>query len=56
MSENRNRCTSCGIPLSGSKDVRFNCPNCGNTTIGRCAGCRDQAANYTCPECGFTGP
>jgi predicted RNA-binding Zn-ribbon protein involved in translation (DUF1610 family) len=56
MPDDITRCTSCGIPLSRLKDVKFDCPSCGNFVIGRCANCRDQSAIYVCPDCGFSGP
>ncbi|MCL4324171.1 MAG: zinc finger domain-containing protein [Candidatus Thermoplasmatota archaeon] len=49
-------CTSCGVPLVGRGSAYFPCPQCGNTTVGRCARCRDQSVEYTCPACGFVGP
>ena len=55
MKEDYN-CTSCGITLVDLKNTVFPCPECGETDIGRCEKCRDQAENYECQECGFRGP
>ena len=56
MSGPTKKCNSCGIPLKDERAVEFPCPSCGNAAIGRCGQCRDQSANYHCPQCGFTGP
>jgi len=48
-------CVSCGIGLLGQGSTSFPCPIC-EEIIGRCASCREQSVNYTCPKCGFKGP
>lgn len=50
------RCSSCGVGLTGRGATHFACPECGKTTLGRCARCRDQSVTYRCVECGFAGP
>ncbi|HYT00645.1 MAG TPA: zinc finger domain-containing protein [Thermoplasmata archaeon] len=50
------RCASCGAVLAGKGTTAFLCPSCGQTTIGRCARCRDQSVAYHCPNCSFVGP
>jgi len=50
------RCSSCGRTVPAKGATQFPCPNCGETTIGRCARCRDQSVLYHCPKCGFEGP
>ncbi len=50
------KCTSCGVPLLGKGTSAFKCPQCGEAVVGRCNTCREQAVNYTCAKCGFTGP
>jgi len=51
------RCSSCGVEITNQKgSTKFKCPNCGKAEIVRCFHCREIAAKYTCPECGFTGP
>lgn len=37
-------------------DVSFMCPKCGKAKIVRTKHERKLATQYTCPECGFTGP
>ena len=50
-------CTSCGrIIHPNERATTFYCPNCGIGVIRRCSRCRAQGAQYTCPNCGFTGP
>lgn len=50
-------CNSCGINLIGSDDfVKFQCPQCGETTIIRCRKCRRKKNTYRCEKCGFEGP
>lgn len=49
-------CSSCGVPLEGEAATSFDCPECGETQIGRCRTCRDQSAKYSCSDCGHTGP
>ena len=36
--------------------TRFLCPRCSKTEIVRCFHCREIAAKYKCPSCGFEGP
>jgi len=50
------RCSSCGVALLGRGATHFPCPDCGQTSIGRCARCRDQSVSYKCSACGFQGP
>ncbi|MFO8132894.1 MAG: zinc finger domain-containing protein [Thermoplasmatota archaeon] len=49
------RCVSCGRGLVERGSVTFPCPEC-SATINRCSACRERAATYECPECGFRGP
>ncbi len=50
-------CTSCKVKITNQRGVtRFMCPNCGEYEIIRCAHCREIAAPYECPKCGFVGP
>lgn len=57
MSEERLICISCKKDISNSRgSVRFKCPECSKYEIIRCRHCREIAAQYKCPECGFTGP
>lgn len=50
-------CSSCGTLLDPlTRGVSFYCPNCGVAVIWRCNKCRGQVTEYTCPNCGFTGP
>ncbi|HWG91464.1 MAG TPA: zinc finger domain-containing protein [Candidatus Thermoplasmatota archaeon] len=49
-------CTSCGTRLLGKGATSFNCPACGEGSIGRCPQCRDQSVLYKCEPCGFVGP
>ncbi len=50
-------CISCKVDVANSKGgVLFDCPNCGKFKIIRCRHCREIAAKYKCPECGFVGP
>ncbi|GIU69969.1 MAG: RNA-binding protein [Candidatus Woesearchaeota archaeon] len=52
-----NKCISCKISLVNNKGATtFLCPNCGKYEIKRCGKCREIAAKYVCPECGFEGP
>ncbi|MCI4318211.1 MAG: zinc finger domain-containing protein [Thermoplasmata archaeon] len=50
------RCSSCGLALSGRGATHFTCPQCSETTLGRCSRCRDQSVLFRCPKCGFEGP
>jgi predicted RNA-binding Zn-ribbon protein involved in translation (DUF1610 family) len=51
------RCTSCNVEIKAKENfVIFKCPNCGKTTIVRCASCKASGRKYTCSECGFVGP
>jgi len=53
----RLKCNSCGKEIINDKgSVQFNCPNCGKGIIIRCRHCREIAAKYKCPICGFEGP
>ncbi len=50
-------CISCNKRIANDPEsTRFKCPQCGSQTIIRCKHCREIAAPYKCPECGFTGP
>ena len=50
-------CISCGKKITpGEKDMKFQCPSCGNVTIRRCEKCRLFGREYSCPGCGFKGP
>lgn len=51
------RCSSCNAPVTNtSGTARFMCPNCSKYEIIRCKHCREIAAKYSCPGCGFEGP
>ncbi|MCI4369103.1 MAG: zinc finger domain-containing protein [Thermoplasmata archaeon] len=50
------KCTSCGLALSARGATHFQCPDCGEATLGRCPRCRDQSVTFRCPNCGFEGP
>jgi hypothetical protein len=51
------KCTSCKTRITASEGaVKFPCPKCKKTEIVRCKNCREIAAKYSCPECGFEGP
>ncbi|MDP7115809.1 MAG: zinc finger domain-containing protein [Candidatus Woesearchaeota archaeon] len=55
--ENQLRCMSCRQNITNqSGNVKFKCPKCSKFEIIRCKHCREIAAAYKCPECGFTGP
>jgi len=49
-------CSSCGVRLVDRGSTTFNCPQCGETVIGRCKQCRDQSVVYKCGKCGYSGP
>ncbi|MCL4342692.1 MAG: zinc finger domain-containing protein [Candidatus Thermoplasmatota archaeon] len=49
-------CTSCGVGLVEKGFSIFDCPDCGEVSIGRCVHCKEHSTPYTCPKCGFTGP
>ena len=50
-------CLSCKKKVVNDKGhARFLCPQCSKYEIVRCTNCRAKAANYSCPECSFTGP
>ncbi|PIN79833.1 RNA-binding protein [Candidatus Woesearchaeota archaeon CG10_big_fil_rev_8_21_14_0_10_34_8] len=50
-------CISCNKKRTNSiGSVVFPCPKCAKYQIMRCKHCREIAAEYKCPECGFTGP
>lgn len=36
--------------------VKFPCPKCGKSEVIRTKNERQTVAQYTCPQCGFTGP
>jgi len=46
-------CTGCGRKTTNY--VTFPCVKCGHEII-RCANCRARALDYTCPNCGTSGP
>jgi Zn-ribbon RNA-binding protein len=49
------KCVSCGKEaIFGYSE--FGCPSCGKQKIIRCGDCKELAAKYTCPKCGFSGP
>ncbi|MBU3896813.1 MAG: DUF1610 domain-containing protein [Nanoarchaeota archaeon] len=51
------KCSTCGVNLIGqSKFVKFQCPNCSETTIIRCYQCKKNANPYECEKCKFRGP
>ena len=51
------KCTTCGANLDAEEiKVEFPCPNCGESTIGRCQRCKKLSREYACPKCGFVGP
>jgi len=51
------KCTSCKTRIASSEGaVTFTCPKCKKGTVARCRHCREIAAKYKCPECGFEGP
>ncbi|MBW2992221.1 RNA-binding protein [Candidatus Woesearchaeota archaeon] len=55
--ENKKICSSCKKDVTNDAGTTtFLCPKCGKTEIVRCKHCREIAAKYTCPECGFNGP
>jgi hypothetical protein len=50
-------CISCKKDIMNNTGTTiFMCPKCGKYEIVRCKHCREIAARYTCPECGFSGP
>lgn len=50
-------CTSCKKEITNDKGtVEFNCPSCLKQKIVRCKHCREIAAKFNCPVCGFEGP
>lgn len=50
-------CVSCKTNITNDPGASiFQCPKCGKSQIVRCKHCRQIAAKYTCPECGFEGP
>ncbi len=55
--EVQERCMSCRESITNQPgNVKFNCPSCGKGEIIRCKHCREIAAQFKCPGCGFTGP
>ena len=50
-------CTSCNRPIMpGGLSVKFQCPNCNENTVWRCAKCRKFSRLYACSDCSFEGP
>jgi len=50
-------CSSCKKDITNEKGgAKFKCPQCSQSEIVRCRHCREIAARYKCPSCGFTGP
>ncbi|MCW4055699.1 MAG: zinc finger domain-containing protein [Candidatus Bathyarchaeota archaeon] len=50
-------CSSCNRTIpTGTKAIKFSCPNCGEIVLWRCQKCRQFGRQYRCPKCGFTGP
>ncbi|RJQ20559.1 RNA-binding protein [Candidatus Woesearchaeota archaeon] len=50
-------CITCKTQATGQRGIaKFDCPACLKHQIIRCARCREIAAKYTCPACGFEGP
>ncbi|MBI5072234.1 RNA-binding protein [Candidatus Woesearchaeota archaeon] len=50
-------CISCKKSQTNSQGTAvFACPQCSKFQIVRCQHCREIAAPFTCPECGFVGP
>ena len=57
MTEKVLKCNSCKKELLNDKgSTVFKCPNCEHSEIIRCKHCRELAAKYKCPKCGFEGP
>lgn len=49
------RCQTCNKEVT-DEFVEFSCPGCGEKKIVRCNICRKNNKEYSCKECGFTGP
>jgi len=57
MNEQKAVCTSCKKRITNTiGSTRFMCPKCAKVEIVRCFHCREIAAKYKCPACGFEGP
>ncbi|MCL4350378.1 MAG: zinc finger domain-containing protein [Candidatus Thermoplasmatota archaeon] len=50
----RDTCSSCGRGLVEVGFSIFDCPECGDSIIGRCRSCREHSTKYTCEKCGYT--
>ncbi|MCL4357206.1 MAG: zinc finger domain-containing protein [Candidatus Thermoplasmatota archaeon] len=50
----RDTCSSCGKGLVGEGFSIFDCPECGDSIIGRCRSCREHSTKYSCEKCGYT--
>ena len=48
-------CTTCNEKMDDGS-TSFKCPKCKDTDIHRSFHCRQIAAKYVCPGCGFEGP
>jgi predicted RNA-binding Zn-ribbon protein involved in translation (DUF1610 family) len=56
MAKKKN-CISCKKDITNDVGTTtFLCPKCGKYEITRCKHCREIAAKYICPGCGFSGP
>ncbi len=42
--------------VNDSANIKFKCPNCGESEISRSRKARSLAKEYKCPKCGFVGP
>ncbi|HLC71510.1 MAG TPA: zinc finger domain-containing protein [Candidatus Nanoarchaeia archaeon] len=50
-------CLSCKKKVVNDQgNTQFLCPGCSKYPVVRCTNCRAKAAQYSCPQCGFTGP
>jgi predicted RNA-binding Zn-ribbon protein involved in translation (DUF1610 family) len=50
-------CISCKKRVTNTEgSASFKCPACGVYDFVRCKHCRELAAKYRCPNCGFEGP
>ncbi|MBI4009588.1 MAG: RNA-binding protein [Candidatus Aenigmarchaeota archaeon] len=51
------RCSTCNVnTLVKTNFIRFNCPDCGQAEIVRCANCKNLSSKYSCSKCKFLGP
>ncbi|MCX8158314.1 MAG: zinc finger domain-containing protein [Candidatus Diapherotrites archaeon] len=48
-------CISCKKEIT-KEYVEFKCPSCNKHKIIRCLHCKKTSKEYSCPECGFSGP